>query len=78
MNQIPNDDASGTLADQPPVLLTLDEARDVLRISRWSLYQLLHRGRLKTIHLGRRRMVDAADVRALLDELRQNGDDHGW
>jgi excisionase family DNA binding protein len=77
MNQTPNDDASGTSADRPPVLLTIDEARGVLRISRWSIYQLINRGRLKTVRLGRRRLVAADDLRGLLDELRQTGDDNG-
>lgn len=57
--------------EQAHVLLTIDEARDVLRISRWSLYQLINQGRLTPIRIGRRRLIAAEDLRALLDELRQ-------
>lgn len=63
----PNTDS----ADRQPVLLTIEEARAILRISRWSLYQLINRRRLMTIRIGRRRLVAADDLRALLDELRQ-------
>jgi excisionase family DNA binding protein len=67
---------SNNAADRPPVLLTIEEARAVLRISRWSLYQLINRQRLKTIRIGHRRLIDADDLRALLDELRREGADH--
>lgn len=75
-----NESPTGNSIDadnQQPVLLTIEEARSVLRISRWSLYQLINRNRLKTIRLGRRRLVAADDLRALLDELRQAGGGHG-
>jgi excisionase family DNA binding protein len=50
----------------------------VLRISRWSLYQLINRNRLKTIRIGQRRLIAADDLREFLDELRREGTDpHG-
>jgi excisionase family DNA binding protein len=61
-----------------PVLLTIDEARGVLRISRWSLYKLINARQLKTIKIGQRRLVPADDLRALLDTLRDEGADSGW
>jgi excisionase family DNA binding protein len=77
MKESPIEDAADASADRPPVLLTIDEARSVLRISRWSLYQLINRNRLKTIRIGQRRLIAADDLRDLLDELRQGGDDYG-
>lgn len=38
-------------------LLTLDEVADLLRISRWSVYQLIWSGQLRTLKIGRRRLV---------------------
>ncbi len=66
-----------TRDDQQPTLLTIEEARAVLRISRWSLYQLINRRRLKTIRIGQRRLVAADDLHALIEELRQDGGLHG-
>lgn len=56
-----------------PLLLTMQEASDALRISRWQLYQLINRRRLKTIRISRRRFIVPADLNALIDELRAEG-----
>jgi excisionase family DNA binding protein len=64
-------------ANRQPVLLTIDEARNVLRISRWSMYQLLNQQRLQTVRIGRRRLIPADNLRTLLDELRHEGAEHG-
>ena len=53
------------------ILLTVPEACAVLRISRWMLYRLIQTRQLNTVKLGRRRLVPAAEVRALLDRLSQ-------
>jgi len=45
-------------------LLTVQEAADWLRVSRWSVYSLIHSNQLQTIKIGRRRLVS-------LDALRQ-------
>jgi excisionase family DNA binding protein len=45
-------------------LLTVQEAADWLRVSRWSVYNLIHTRQLRTIKIGRRRLVS----RAALDE----------
>jgi excisionase family DNA binding protein len=44
-------------------LLTVQEAADWLRVSRWSVYNLMHTNRLRTIKIGRRRLIsrDALD-----------------
>jgi len=41
-------------------LLTVGEAADQLRISRWSVYNLIRANQLRTIKIGRRRLVTPA------------------
>ena len=41
-------------------LLTVQEAADQLRISRWSVYNLIRANHLRTIKIGRRRLVTPA------------------
>jgi excisionase family DNA binding protein len=48
-------------------LLTVDEACRSLRISRWSFYQLVHRRKLATIQVGRRRLVPKAAITAFIE-----------
>ncbi len=38
-------------------LLTVQEAADRLRVSRWSVYNLIRSNQLRTIKIGRRRLV---------------------
>lgn len=52
-------------------LLTIDEVADLLRISRWSVYQLIWSNQLRSLKIGRRRLVRPsalAQCVALLDE----------
>jgi excisionase family DNA binding protein len=78
MHESPSNSNSADAGARSPVLLTIEETRTVLRISRWSLYQLINRNRLKTIRIGQRRLIAADDLREFLDELRREGTDpHG-
>lgn len=54
-----------------PALLTIDEACQKLRISRWSFYRLIQRRKLQTIRIGRRRLVPEVAIDELIDTLRQ-------
>jgi excisionase family DNA binding protein len=45
-------------------LLTMQEAAEWLRVSKWSVYSLIHADQLHTIKIGRRRLVS----RKALDE----------
>ena len=58
-------------------LLTVTEACDVLRISRWHIYQLINSRRLKTIRIDRRRLVATDDLDAFIADLRTQGVDDG-
>lgn len=56
-------------ADDTRTLLTVREACDRLRISHWSLYQLIRSRRIETIRIGRRRFVTAHAIQTLLEQL---------
>ena len=56
---------------QPPDILTIDEAAAQLRISRWSLYNLIRTNRIRTITIGRRRLVPATALADCVDRLLQ-------
>lgn len=62
-------------ASPPPLLLTISEACEALRISRWQIYQLINDGRLKTVRINRRRFVAPDDLQDLIEELREGGTD---
>lgn len=54
-----------------PALLTIREASEVLRISRWKLYELINDRKIDTVKIGRRRLVPADTLTKLVDELRE-------
>lgn len=59
------------IAVKDPNLMTLEEARGLLRVSRWALGQLISKGDLATYRVGRRRFVSAKDFEELLSRLRE-------
>jgi excisionase family DNA binding protein len=50
-------------------LLTVQEAADWLRVSRWSVYNLIHSNQLRTIKIGRRRLVSLDALRQCVEHL---------
>lgn len=52
-------------------LLTINEVAGLLRISRWSVYQLIWSGQLRTLKIGRRRLVRPSALAECLDLLDQ-------
>ena len=50
-------------------LLTINEVADLLRISRWSVYQLIWSGQLHTFTIGRRRLIRPAAYAACVNQL---------
>ncbi|GLY83347.1 helix-turn-helix domain-containing protein [Actinoallomurus iriomotensis] len=50
-------------------VFTIDEAAERLRVSRWTLYNLIRTNQLRTIKLGRRRLVPASALTECLDQL---------
>ena len=50
-------------------LFTVQEAADRLRVSRWSVYNLIRSNQLRTIKIGRRRLVTPAALAECIDLL---------
>ena len=53
-----------------PSVLSIREACTALRISKWTLYQLIRSHQLATIKIGSRRVVPLAAIQTLIDRLR--------
>lgn len=51
------------------LVLTIDEAAERLRVSRWTLYNLIRSNQLRTVKIGRRRLVPVAALVECLDQL---------
>ena len=51
-------------------MLSVDDAARRLGISRATLYQLADRGGLRTVKVGRRRLVAASDLAAYIEATR--------
>lgn len=52
-----------------PVVYTITEACQVLKVSRWTLYELIRKRQLSTITIGKRRLVPVAAIAALVEKL---------
>jgi excisionase family DNA binding protein len=59
---------------EAPTLLTIKEASEALRISRWKLYDLIRRRKIDTVKIGRRTLVPADTLVSLISQLREEGD----
>lgn len=58
------------MSQPQPILYTLQEAADLLRISRTKLYELLDARELESVHIGRSRKIPADALRTYVDGLR--------
>lgn len=58
---------------QSPVLLRIEEAARQLGIGRTLTYELISRGELEVVRIGRATRVPAAAVHEFVDRLRVNG-----
>ena len=54
----------------PKLLLTVEEAARELSLGRSLLYELLLRGELRSVKVGRCRRIPRADLEAFVEELR--------
>jgi excisionase family DNA binding protein len=50
-------------------LFTVQEAADWLRVSRWSVYSLINANQLRTIKIGRRRLVSREALNECVAQL---------
>lgn len=53
------------------LLLTPEEAAEVLAISRTRLYELLRRGELKSVKIGKVRRVSVRELEAYVERLQE-------
>lgn len=60
----------------PAKLLNISEACDALRISRWSMYQLINQRRVKTVRVRGRHLIAPQDLDDFIERLRAEGDTH--
>lgn len=51
------------------LVLTVDEAAERLRVSRWTLYTLIRSNQLRTFKIGRRRLVSADALAECINNL---------
>ncbi|MFD3686467.1 helix-turn-helix domain-containing protein [Nocardiopsis sp. NPDC058631] len=51
------------------LLLTVEEAAERLRVSRWMVYNLIRSRTLRTVKIGRRRLVPVAALPECLEAL---------
>ena len=54
-----------------PNLLTIPETANQLRISRWTIYQLIRSGELKTITIASRRFVASDDLANFIKQRKE-------
>ncbi|MFF5250208.1 helix-turn-helix domain-containing protein [Streptosporangium sp. NPDC000095] len=52
------------------LVITVDEAAQKLRVSRWTLYTLIRSNQLRTIKIGRRRLVPVDALAECVDNLK--------
>lgn len=57
-------------ARNAPKLLSINEACQALRISRWSIYQLINQRRIKTVRVLGRHLIAPEDLDAFVAHLR--------
>lgn len=57
-------------ADAPDRLLGVEDAAGVLGIGRTAAYELIARGSLRSVKVGRRRLVAASDLAAYIEATR--------
>ncbi|NOR99660.1 helix-turn-helix domain-containing protein [Mycobacteroides abscessus] len=53
---------NNTAASEPPKLYTVEEAAEILRVSREYLYRMRQRGELIAVKFGRRTLVEASEI----------------
>lgn len=52
-------------------MLTMEEACQYLRVSKWTLYRLIQKNKLKTIKIGSRRLIRMQTLLAFIDQLEE-------
>lgn len=58
------------MPDQRPLVYTVREAATRLKVSPWTINQLIQRNRLGSIQIGARRLIPGEDIDAFIAQLR--------
>lgn len=67
---VPDDaDDNSALWQPTSVLLSVEEAAAALRIGRTKVYELLKEGDLRSVTIGRRRLIPVREVQRFADDL---------
>ena len=75
---ITNPNNSGGMRETAPLLLNVLEAANRLGISKWTIYELMHQGRLPSVKIQSRRFIATSDLEAYVETLRADaGTRHG-
>lgn len=57
------------LRHNPPETMTVEEVGDFLNVSRWTVYDLVSAGKIRSVRVGQRRLLfRLADVRHFLEK----------
>jgi len=64
-------DVNGQVVTQPAALLTLDEARNILRVARSTLYEIIGSGELEIVEIRGRRLVEPRTLTAYIARQRR-------
>lgn len=65
------DQSTAETSNVVPMVYTINETCDALRLSRYTVYELINTGQLHSIKIGHRRMVAHVDLHAFVEERRQ-------
>jgi excisionase family DNA binding protein len=57
----------------PAVLYSVEEAAEALSLSRWTLYELIRSGRLRSVKQGQRRLVPVTALHEYVQLLESEG-----
>lgn len=67
--QAPESSSDGRQLTASGPLLTVPEVSQKLRVSRWSVYDLIHRRQLLSVKIGRRRFVPSGELSRYVNSL---------
>ncbi len=57
-----------------PLVVTIAEAGEMLRIKRTKMHELVWQGEIPSVKIGTRRVIAVEDLRAYIDSHREGGD----
>lgn len=58
------------MPDEDPILYSVEEAADLLKVSPWMIRTLIQRNQLGSIQIGARRLIPREDIDTLIARLR--------